>query len=353
MEPLRYNEVSEGDIFDFVRCQRADGSFYGTSGTCRKGVQVGPKEKAALKKAAKAGNKKAEVALAVVEGKMTKAQAKKELGGGGEAKKAKAVEKIKPAKKKTEKAAVEDKKKEEKKTKPKKTATKKKSPDKKEDKKAAAGGTGEEQAAKQRERLNKKKGREEVLQERNAEYKKFAEQAAGEPPEKSISRKSEKAIFDYTRDRPPSDPTSYSNMNGCSRNPPSCTSAAQKANASFDSALKDAPANTGGGAYFRGMNLTDRPELASQLENLKVGDTFADPGFGSYSRSPQSATTFLGDRNNAQTRNIMMISRSKNIRSIENYSDWPDELEGVLPRNTSQTVRSVRHVGNTTYIEVD
>ena len=30
-------------FFDFVRCQRADGSFYGTAGRCQKGREVGPK----------------------------------------------------------------------------------------------------------------------------------------------------------------------------------------------------------------------------------------------------------------------------------------------------------------------
>lgn len=37
------NEFAE--TFDFVRCQRADGSFYGTKGKCRKGVEAGNKEK--------------------------------------------------------------------------------------------------------------------------------------------------------------------------------------------------------------------------------------------------------------------------------------------------------------------
>ena len=61
------------ELFDFAqRCQRADGSYYGTSGKCRKGTPVGPKEIAVLKKAANSGNQKAKVALAVVEGKMTK-----------------------------------------------------------------------------------------------------------------------------------------------------------------------------------------------------------------------------------------------------------------------------------------
>ncbi len=80
MESYEFGEGNEYLSLDFARCQRPDGSFYGTSGQCRKGVSVGPREKAALKKAAKSGNKKAAAALAVVEGKMTKAEAKKELG---------------------------------------------------------------------------------------------------------------------------------------------------------------------------------------------------------------------------------------------------------------------------------
>jgi len=67
------------EAYDFARCQRSDGTFYGTSGVCRKGTKVGAKEKAALNKAAKGGNKKAKAALEVVEGKKTKKQVAKEL----------------------------------------------------------------------------------------------------------------------------------------------------------------------------------------------------------------------------------------------------------------------------------
>lgn len=35
------------ETLDFSRCQRPDGSFYGTSGRCRKGSESGPKEKTA------------------------------------------------------------------------------------------------------------------------------------------------------------------------------------------------------------------------------------------------------------------------------------------------------------------
>lgn len=34
-----------GKTLDFARCQRPDGSYYGTNGKCRKGTQVGAKQK--------------------------------------------------------------------------------------------------------------------------------------------------------------------------------------------------------------------------------------------------------------------------------------------------------------------
>jgi len=74
----RFNEASE-QFLDFARCQRPDGSYYGTSGTCRKGKPVSDADVAKLKKAARKGNKKAKLAVEVVEGRKTRAQAKKEL----------------------------------------------------------------------------------------------------------------------------------------------------------------------------------------------------------------------------------------------------------------------------------
>ena len=43
-----FNEAAQ-DVLDFARCQRPDGSFYGTSGQCRKGSPTGAKEKEAPK----------------------------------------------------------------------------------------------------------------------------------------------------------------------------------------------------------------------------------------------------------------------------------------------------------------
>ena len=54
MKDSAFENFSEGvmeAVHDFARCQRADGSFYGTGGVCRKGTQTGAKEKEA--KAAK------------------------------------------------------------------------------------------------------------------------------------------------------------------------------------------------------------------------------------------------------------------------------------------------------------
>jgi len=101
------------------------------------------------------------------------------------------------------------------------------------------------------------------------------------------------------------------------------------------------------------MDLKDNPALAEQLTNLKPGDTFTDGGFGSYSRSMSTARGFLGNRQDVEGRNVVITTRSKKIRFIEEYSDFSSEQEGILPRGTQQTVRSVKNIGNTTYIEVD
>ena len=42
-----FNESAQ-EALDFARCQRPDGSFYGTGGVCRKGTPTGAKEKDAV-----------------------------------------------------------------------------------------------------------------------------------------------------------------------------------------------------------------------------------------------------------------------------------------------------------------
>jgi hypothetical protein len=67
------------NYFDFTRCQRPNGTYYGTAGKCRQGAQVGAKELKKLKAAAAKGDKKAKLALDVVEGRKTKEAAGAEL----------------------------------------------------------------------------------------------------------------------------------------------------------------------------------------------------------------------------------------------------------------------------------
>jgi hypothetical protein len=44
---LDYAEEASAEALDFARCQRPDGSFYGTSGQCRAGTPAGAKEESA------------------------------------------------------------------------------------------------------------------------------------------------------------------------------------------------------------------------------------------------------------------------------------------------------------------
>ena len=44
MNPGSFNESAQ-EAWDFARCQRPDGTYYGTGGTCRKGSQVADLEK--------------------------------------------------------------------------------------------------------------------------------------------------------------------------------------------------------------------------------------------------------------------------------------------------------------------
>lgn len=86
---LEYSE--QEDSFDFARCQRADGSFYGTRGKCRKGLEAGPAPKREgtgerggreAAEAARAKGKKGKALItARVEGKKKAIQESRTRGG--------------------------------------------------------------------------------------------------------------------------------------------------------------------------------------------------------------------------------------------------------------------------------
>jgi hypothetical protein len=52
-------DFSEGEVYDFARCMRADGSFYGTRGKCRKGSDAG--DAPAKEKSGKSGTREEKV----------------------------------------------------------------------------------------------------------------------------------------------------------------------------------------------------------------------------------------------------------------------------------------------------
>lgn len=329
------------EVLDFARCQRADGTFYGTSGQCRKGKPVGPKEEKALKKAAAAGNKKAKAALDVVEGKKTKAQAKKELSGKPTA------TKPKPKKDPKEEYAALLKKQQELVQKGDITSAMKLN-----DKvKAAADKVSKTPEAKSQEAKLKK----------DAESRKKAEESFETAQKKredgqlaaNLTAKDKKVIADYTKETGGQSPRSYDNMNGCLRFPPSCPDpkTSKQFVKEFDAALKKLPKNDDGNEFYRGIQVNpgQTEQLFKALENAKPGTRMKDPGYGSYSAERRQAERFTS-RNRP---NIIFVTRNKSMTPINVYSEVKEENEAILPRGTEQVIRSVKREGKNLIVELD
>jgi hypothetical protein len=51
-------DFAEGEVYDFTRCMRSDGTFYGTAGKCRQGSETGAKEKEAPKRTGRLNKEK-------------------------------------------------------------------------------------------------------------------------------------------------------------------------------------------------------------------------------------------------------------------------------------------------------
>jgi hypothetical protein len=336
-----YSTFSEdaSAVLDFARCQRADGSYYGTSGQCRKGKEVGDKEVAVLKSAAKAGNKKAKLALDVVEGKKTKAQAKAELSSP--------APKAKAAKDPKEEYATLLKKQQELVQKGDITGAMKLN-----DKvKAAADKVKTSPEAKAQEAKLKKDAESRKKAEENfetAQKKREDGQLAA-----NLTAKDKKVIGDYTRETGGQSPRSYDNMNGCLRFPPSCPDpkTSKQFVKEFDAALKKLPKNDDGNEFYRGIQVNpgQTEQLFKALENAKPGTRMKDPGYGSYSAERKEAERFT----NRNRSNIIFITRSKSMTPINAYSMVKEENEAILPRGTEQTIRSVKREGKNLIVELD
>lgn len=361
-----YGDFSEEAlaVWDFARCQRPDGTFYGTRGKCKAGKEVGAREKLAkipkerLEKLAESSKLNPE------QKKMVQEAAKK-------AKPAKATSPEKAAKpKKEQKAAKGEKKpkgKGEEETLESLHAKGKKLME--EYNKLNSEGKYQEATKKITEamEINKKMAKmtpqaamKKLTVEGGREAMINAGEGADERAKKMYDRALEakitpaqrRAIQNYTEEARP-DKFGYMHMNHCSRQPTDCPDPkeAKKFSKGMDSALSALPKNDGGDPFFRGIHVAaDGPtaKLYETLAGAKPGQRFKDPAYGSYSATPGTAQDFVSGK-----RGIIFISRSKALTPIAPFSVLKDENEAVLPRGTEQTIRKVTRDGDILVVEVD
>ena len=325
-------------LYDFARCQRDDGSYYGTSGQCRKGKEVGAREIAMLKTAAEAGNKKAKLALEVVENKKTKAQAQKELGAAASpvTKKDPKAEYASLMKQQQELVQKGD------------IAGAMKLNDKIKTVMKEASGSPEQKAA---DASLKKAAEDKASAQKDfeaAQARRDAGQIAA-----NLTSKDKKVIADYTKETLGQGARSYGDMNACLRTPPACPDPAvsKKFTKEFDTALGKLPKNDEGNEFFRGVQVRpgNTEQLYKALENAVPGTKMKDPGYGSYSAERRQAEHFT----NRNVPNIIFVTKSKSITPINVHSEIKAENEAILPRGTEQTIRKVTKEGKNLIVELD
>ena len=384
-------------VWDFTRCQRPNGTFYGTRGKCKSGDEVGAKELPAPK-AKKAAAKKTTAKPAM----NAKAKAALDKATPEQLEKLKSNPKVTPAQKKVLDKAIAEKTGKAKKPESKKAAAAK--PDKEEAAKASETKATEKELAKlekQQSRIEKDfvKGRKryedmdegtekdkfgaklEAMAKTYQENKKKITELKNKGAKSSeldkddlvdrdeernrrgkiyreaqnntnLSEKQRAAIRDYTDEggqRP------YSALNACLRQPRTC----EKENRGWtrqqakelDSALKTLPKNDNAEPFWRGTRADSGQALAlyQALENAQPGMRMRDPAFGSYSYDESTARGFTS----RTTKSILFVSRSKQLTPIDTFSEISIEREALLPRDTEQTIRSVRKDGEMLIVEID
>ena len=168
----------------------------------------------------------------------------------------------------------------------------------------------------------------------------------------NLSEKQKRAISDYT-DEGGSRP--YSDLNACLRQPAKCDPTNKKWTSQhtkeLDSALKALPKNDKGEEFWRGTKADKgkAAELYDALENAKPGTKIKDPAFGSYTYDKAVAKGFTSN----ETRSILFVSRHKDLTPIDTFSEISLEREALLPRGTTQTIRSVTKDGERLIVELD
>lgn len=315
-------DFSEDGNYDFARCQRPDGSVYGTKGQCRKGKEVGAKEeKTKTPKATKTPKKKEDASKEATTPKSNKTDQKK-----GEVKQKpkesappSIVQSLENKVAKLEKAY-------------------------KEDQSSLTKGELEQAKRDLKERI--------AFEARTDHYRKLKEiDRRQEEAMKSMSETDLKAITDYTKAHNPLNVfgrgRSYKNLNSCVRKKEGCKNKKQNKHAEeLDTALNKMPKNEDKVPFYRGVPVGKNTKaLYDMLKNAKPGTTMKDPGYGSYSSSDGVARSFggakVGGENREGKRMILFVNKSQEIRPINKASAIKEENEGILPRGTTSTIRRV------------
>lgn len=322
------------DFLNFVRCQRPDGSFYGTAGKCKKGVEVSAKVMNTLQEKAKAGNKKARLALEVIEGEKTKEEARKELQASAPNKEADPKEHYSALVKKQQELVSQGKLDEAAKM-----------------SKDVADALVKYEASSQGKTASQEiEDKLKTAEQKDKEKRRWLDESTRKQKSAPLSAEDREAILTYTKET--DGPGSYEVLNTCLRRPKECTSTKESKEAykKLKAAIEKLPKNENGVEFYRGMNLEGRTDLYDKIEKLKPGDKISDKGFGSYSAQKRIASSFLYGSN----RGVVLISRSNSMTPIHSFSRYTEEEEGLLPPGTKQTVTKVYKGENgTLYVELE
>jgi hypothetical protein len=327
-------DFAEGDSYDFTRCVRPNGTSYGTGGKCRKGTEEAKELKnggdlTKVKKLIKEKTaKKAEAAPEPVADKAKKVEAVK----AAQAEYTKVLKKQMELVAKGDMAGAE------------KMGAKVKA------------GIAKIKEAEEAKKTPEEKTAERKYADERAEMEKKQKLRDAEQDKANLTAVEKKAIKDYTQEYDPTPGRSYSDVNKCLRDPSICESKGEsmKFAKELDSAIKTLPSNDAGDPFYRGIPVREgaAAQLYSSLENAKPGTRLKDPGYGSYSAGRREAENFLNDLT-PDSKNIMFVSRNKTITPVNRFSEFTGENEAILPRGTSQTIRSVRKEGGTLIVELD
>lgn len=158
-----------------------------------------------------------------------------------------------------------------------------------------------------------------------------------------------RAVQDYSTN-------GYKHMNAVARGqklPPNIDPEVYKRKADhFEEALTLLPKNTDGTPHYRGIAV--RADVAKMFSSLKEGDTFADPGFASFSKDPGTADFFIDNyAKSEKDLEVVLVTRSRKLANISSLSKHEDEEESVLPRGHNHRVKKVTRDGLRLTIELE